>query len=136
MTPRGSVGGARAAAVAALAVGALLLGGLHGPAVARAASPEPTPDAGGDTRTAGEGPGLVGAPGLAIGGVILLGLVSAGLTLAYVRLSGGPRPPIGAVVPAATGESPSVVLAVPGPRTGEVEPAAMDPPGSDPGDRG
>ena len=136
MTRRGSVGAARVAGLVAVAFGALLLAGLHGPAVARAASPEPTPDAGGDTRTAGEGPGLVGAPGLAIGGVIVLGLMSAGLTLAYVRFSGGPRPAIGAVVPAATGESPSAVLAGPGPRTGEVEPAAMDPPASEPGGRG
>lgn len=50
-------------------------------------SPVPSADLGGDTRTVGEGPGLVGAPFLAIGGVVLLGLVSAGLTIAYVRLT-------------------------------------------------
>jgi hypothetical protein len=75
-----------------LVVGAALVFGLlalHGPATVRAASPEPSAGAGGDTRSAGEGPGLVGAPGLAIGGVVLLGLVSAGLTLAYIRLTGG-----------------------------------------------
>jgi hypothetical protein len=59
------------------------------PAVALGASPVPTPEAGGDTRSAGEGPGLVGAPLLAIGGVLALGLVAAGATLAYVRATGG-----------------------------------------------
>ncbi|MFI5225728.1 MAG: hypothetical protein ACHQ3P_03535 [Candidatus Limnocylindrales bacterium] len=136
MTRRGSVGSARSAGLVAFAFGALLLGGLHGPAVARAASPEPTPDAGGDTRTAGEGPGLVGAPGFAIGGVILLGLMSAGLTLAYVRFSGGPRPAIGSAVPPARGGSPRVAVAVTIPGSGVVEPAATDPPEPEPDGRG
>jgi hypothetical protein len=133
MTRHGSIGPVRLAGLAALAFGALLLGGLQGPNVARAASPEPTPEAGGDTRTAGEGPGLVGAPGLAIGGVILLGLVSAGLTLAYVRVSGGPRPVVGAVVPVATAESAQTVTAVSAPGRGLVDAVAMDPPEPEPG---
>jgi len=51
------------------------------------ASGQPGSDVAGDTRSSGSGPGLVGAPGLAILG---LGLVATGLTLAYVRLTGGP----------------------------------------------
>ncbi|MBI3750368.1 MAG: hypothetical protein HY263_01770 [Chloroflexi bacterium] len=45
----------------------------------------------GDTRSSGEGPGLVGTPGLAVAGVLLVGLVAAGGTLIYVRLTGGSR---------------------------------------------
>jgi len=55
----------------------------------RAASPTPTEAIVGDTRSPGEGPGLVGAPFLAIGGVLGLGLAAAGLTLLYVRATGG-----------------------------------------------
>jgi hypothetical protein len=68
--------------------------GLGTVPVALAASPGGTPvpsTLGGDTRSSGEGPGLVGAPGLAIGGVVLLGLIAVGGTLLYVRLTGGPR---------------------------------------------
>ncbi len=54
-----------------------------------AASPEPSP-ASGDTRSPGEGPGFVGAPLFAILAVLGLGLATALLTLAYVRLTGGP----------------------------------------------
>jgi hypothetical protein len=65
------------------------------PAVAFAASPEATPVTGGDTRSAGEGPGLVGTPLVAIGIVIVIGFVSAVASYAYVRMtaarSGGPR---------------------------------------------
>jgi hypothetical protein len=46
----------------------------------------------GDTRSSGEGPGLVGTPALAIGAVLLVGLLAAGATLLYVRLTGGPGP--------------------------------------------
>jgi hypothetical protein len=41
----------------------------------------------GDTRSPGQGPGFVGAPLLAILGVLAIGLGAAGLTLAYVRLT-------------------------------------------------
>jgi hypothetical protein len=86
----------------AVVLGAIVAGtlavGLLGPGDARAASPQPSNDLGGDTRSAGEGPGLVGAPGLAIGGVILLGLVAAGLTTAYIRFTGGSRPATAPVV--------------------------------------
>lgn len=53
-----------------------------------AASPEPSA-ASGDVRSSGSGAGLVGDPLLAIGLVVLVAVVSVGLTLAYVRLSGG-----------------------------------------------
>jgi hypothetical protein len=44
----------------------------------------------GDTRSPGQGPGFVGAPLLAVGGVIAIGLGAAALTLLYVRMTGGP----------------------------------------------
>jgi hypothetical protein len=51
---------------------------------------------GGDTRSSGEGPGLVGAPGLAIAAVLGIGVLAVVGTLGYVRLtkprSGGPKP--------------------------------------------
>jgi hypothetical protein len=81
--------------------GALGSGGLAGgpllwvsPPSALAESPVPSAPVG-DTRSAGEGPGLVGAPFLAIGGVLALGLVIAALTSLYVRLSGGTGAPPG-----------------------------------------
>jgi hypothetical protein len=61
--------------------------------VAFAATPVPTTVAGGDPRSAGEGPGLVGTPVIAIGIVFGLGIAAAAVTLAYVRLTGGPRKP-------------------------------------------
>jgi hypothetical protein len=55
--------------------------------VAFAASPSPSAPVAGDTRSAGEGPGLVGAPLLAILLVVALGVGTALVTLAYVRFS-------------------------------------------------
>lgn len=66
-----------------------LVGG--GVAAALAASPDPSLRPGSDTRTPGQGPGLVGEPLLAILGVLGLGLVSVAASLAYVRLTGGRR---------------------------------------------
>ncbi len=68
----------------ALCVGWLLVAAT---ATALAADPSPSPggDAGGDTRSPGEGPGLVGSPLFAIGGVLVVGLVSVGLAQAYLR---------------------------------------------------
>lgn len=60
------------------------------PSMAFAATPSPSPGAAGDTRSAGDGPGLVGAPGLAIGGVLALGLGTVVLTVIYIRLSERP----------------------------------------------
>jgi len=67
-----------------LCVGWLLIAAA---ATALAADPSPSPggDAGGDTRSPGEGPGLVGSPLFAIGGVLLVALVSVGLAQAYLR---------------------------------------------------
>ena len=60
---------------------------------AHGATPIPTTVAGGDPRSAGEGPGLVGTPVVAIAIVFGLGIAAAAVTLAYVRLTGGPRKP-------------------------------------------
>ncbi len=57
---------------------------------ALAASPEASVAAGGDPRSNGQGPGLVGTPGLAILGVVGIGVVAALVTIAYVWLT---RPP-------------------------------------------
>lgn len=70
-----------------------LLPGLDGlVSTALAVSPEPSAPPGGDPRSSGQGPGLVGTPGLAILGVILIGVVAFAVTFAYVRLT---RPPGG-----------------------------------------
>jgi hypothetical protein len=57
------------------------------PPVTLGASPAPTAAPGGDTRSSGEGPGLVGQPVVIALGVLLLGLVSAGLAVAYARFT-------------------------------------------------
>jgi hypothetical protein len=62
-----------------------------GAAAALAASPEPTLRPGSDTRTTGGGPGLVGDPLLALLGVLGVAALSVLASLAYVRLTGGPR---------------------------------------------
>ncbi len=59
-------------------------------ASASASSPADAGAGAGDTRSAGEGPGFVGAPLFALGGVLAIGLGAAGSTLLYVRLTGGP----------------------------------------------
>jgi hypothetical protein len=59
------------------------------PIVVLAASPDPSPAAGGDTRSGGEGPGLVGSPLSAIAVVLLIALASVVLTLVYMRLTAG-----------------------------------------------
>jgi hypothetical protein len=96
----GAAGRARLAlACFALGVGLLVIGLLWtlletlfgGAATALAASPGATARPGTDTRTTGGGPGLVGDPLLALVGVLGIGLVSLLATLAYVRVTGGPR---------------------------------------------
>lgn len=52
-----------------------------------AASPSPGAP-GGDPRSSGQGPGLVGDPAFALLAVVLIGLGSVVATLAYVRLTG------------------------------------------------
>jgi hypothetical protein len=91
---RGGLREARRFALAALLAAALLSIGpwagspwqTSAPFIARAASPSPSADAG-DTRSAGEGPGIVGSPFVAIAGVLGIGLAAAAITLLYVRLS-------------------------------------------------
>ena len=60
---------------------------LIAPAATLGASPTPTAAPVGDTRSSGEGPGLVGQPFVIALGVILLGLVSAGLAVVYARVT-------------------------------------------------
>jgi hypothetical protein len=50
------------------------------------ASPSPEP-IGGDPRSSGQGPGLVGDPLFAVLAVVIIGVVSVIATLAYVRLT-------------------------------------------------
>jgi len=52
-----------------------------------AAEPAASPGTGGDPRSPGQGPGLVGDPLFAIGAVMLVAVTSVVLTLAYVRLT-------------------------------------------------
>ncbi|MDH5242953.1 MAG: hypothetical protein OEX05_03380 [Chloroflexota bacterium] len=86
-----------AAAIAFVAGALLLAAGLLWAALgavtgtAAAASPVPTAAVGGDPRSSGAGPGLVGEPLLAIGLVIALGVLATVATLAYVRFTGGRR---------------------------------------------
>jgi hypothetical protein len=55
--------------------------------VALGASPAPTDMPGGDPRSSGQGPGLVGDPVFALGAVLAIGLGALILTLAYVRMT-------------------------------------------------
>jgi hypothetical protein len=58
---------------------------LAGPALA--VSPSPQPVVVGDTRSSGSPPSFIGQPILAAIGVIALGVVAAGATILYVRLT-------------------------------------------------
>ncbi len=64
-----------------------IVGAMTG--IASAASPDPSVAPGGDPRSAGQGPGLVGDPLMAIGLVVAIGLAATVATYAWVRL----RPP-------------------------------------------
>jgi hypothetical protein len=52
-----------------------------------AATPTPTAAAGGDPRSSGQGPGLVGDPAFAVLAVVAIGLAALLLTLVYLRLT-------------------------------------------------
>jgi hypothetical protein len=86
------------AAAVALALGLLSLTigvvwAVLGAATATALAASPAPSAAaGDPRSSGQGPGLVGDPLVAVALVIGIGLLAAGLTIGYVRLTGGRRP--------------------------------------------
>jgi hypothetical protein len=100
----GGAAGRSRLAVAFLVGGALLIvvaGGwwlidaLFGGGVAAvlAASPEPTLRPGTDTRTTGSSPSFIGEPILAFLGVLGVALISLVASLAWIRLTGGPRRP-------------------------------------------
>ena len=80
-----------ARAAAALAASLVLAVSLA--SVALGAEPSASPGTGGDPRSSGQGPGLVGEPGVAIAVAVGVGLLALGATLLYVRATGGPRPP-------------------------------------------
>jgi hypothetical protein len=63
-----------------------ILGAVTG--IALAASPSPTVAPGGDPRSSGQGPGLVGDPLFALGAVLGIGLAAALATLVYLRITG------------------------------------------------
>ena len=86
----GSAGRTRLAAALVVVAGLLLIVGLALfllPGDALAASPAPTAVVGSDTRSAGEGPGFVGALAPAFLSVIGIAVLAIGLTLAWVRLT-------------------------------------------------
>jgi hypothetical protein len=67
--------------------GAAALLWIAGTMTTLAASPSPGGGSGGDPRSSGQGPGLVGDPAFALFAVVAIGLVSVVITLAYVRLT-------------------------------------------------
>ncbi len=79
---------ARAAGLAWSAI--VAAGWLGGPWPALGAEPTPSP-LGGDPRSSGEGPGLVGDPLVAIAAVALIALVAVVGTTLWVRATGGRR---------------------------------------------
>jgi hypothetical protein len=95
----GALGRTRAAAACLAIGGGLLLVGVAwliaatwaSPAAALAASPLPSILPGSDTRSSGQGPGLVGDPALALLGVLGIALVAIVATLLYVRLTTPPK---------------------------------------------
>jgi hypothetical protein len=80
------VAGLAWAGVNALAGAMAMIGDLLIP-VAYAATPTPAPA--GDPRSSGEGPGLVGEPGIALLIVLGIAIASIVITTLYVRLTGG-----------------------------------------------
>jgi hypothetical protein len=77
--------GSRAATVVRAAVATATWLTLANPTLA--ASPSPSPGTGGDPRSSGQGPGLVGDPLFALVAVVAIGLAALVLTLVYVRLT-------------------------------------------------
>jgi hypothetical protein len=68
------------------AVATAFIAWLARTSAAVAASPSPDP-IGGDPRSSGQGPGLVGDPLLALLAVVAIGVLSVIATLIYVRLT-------------------------------------------------
>lgn len=79
---------AAAAAVSASAVvaSAVVAWLATAPAIMAAS---PSPDVGGDPRSSGQGPGLVGDPLFAVLAVVVIGLGTVVATLVYLRLTRG-----------------------------------------------
>jgi len=75
----------RAARLAAALAASLALAAIAAPAVL-GQSPAPY-QPGGDTRSSGQGPGLVGSPVLVAAGVVVIGVGAAAATVLYVRLT-------------------------------------------------
>ena len=86
-TARPRIAAALLVLAAALIVTGLVMLALPGSAFA--ASPAPTGLIGSDTRSSGQGAGLVGAPLAAIAGVIGIGLAATLGTLLFIRLTRG-----------------------------------------------
>lgn len=61
---------------------------LVDPSLVLAATPGPTAVPGGDPRSPGQGPGLVGDPLFAVGAVLVIAVVTVVATVAWVRLTG------------------------------------------------
>jgi hypothetical protein len=75
--------------VAASAAAAIiwLTGAMAGAMAGLAASPSPSAVTGGDPRSSGQGPGLVGDPAVALLAVVAIGVGAVLVTLVYVRLT-------------------------------------------------
>lgn len=92
-TDAGASGLARVAALVSGAMLALLLlAAIAAPAALAQYPPSPAPSIGpvggtGDPRSSGEGPGLQAEPLVVLMGVMTLGVLAAGGTLVYVRLT-------------------------------------------------
>jgi hypothetical protein len=85
----------RRSVVAAVTLSMFVLLGLRlvDPSAAWAASPSPDAASGGDARSSGQGPGLVGDAGTAIVGTLAIGFGAVVITTLYVRLTPQRRPP-------------------------------------------
>lgn len=77
--------------VAASVAAVLVIEWLAMATIVLGASPSPSTGTGGDPRSSGQGPGLVGDPVFAVLAVAAIGLASLVITLAYVRLTGRRR---------------------------------------------
>ena len=82
--------------VVGLAMGAIqvllnVLATIVGALVPIAYAATPTPASGGDPRSSGEGPGLVGEPGLALLVVVAIAIASIVVTTLWIRLTGDRR---------------------------------------------
>jgi hypothetical protein len=73
-------------------LGVVLASGVWWSVIAEAVlAASPSPAAGGDPRSSGQGPGLVGDPAFAVLAVLAIGLGTLAVTLVYIRLTGGRR---------------------------------------------